>query len=249
MNHTLTDLVPYSGGIVDLEAALFALQGNDYAATAAKVLQEFSGLIAAPLGQVLDLASKLTISTRDLLNAAQGNVHLGFHQTFTASTIRPGYHAVILAPAGKIKDGQLSVKRDQLYWVTEGRTQPKAFEDYDYMLFFLEGAAARDDILLKNIAEPLQEALSALYLGQEKAAEGYKMVALATAARSPDLTPPDRRRVVQSIKDIYAQAQSGGLGAVADRTEDLKELVRAKAMPLQRALSLGELTPEEVFAE
>lgn len=249
LNYPLTELMPYNGGTVELEAALFAVQGNDYAATAVKVLQDFSGLLTAPLGQALDLAAKLTTGTRDLLSATQGNVHLGFHQTFAGHSIKPGYIAVILAPSRAIQEQKLSVERDQLYYINKGSTQREPLQGYDYMLFYIEGLPQRDDLLLKNIAEPLQEALTALELGEERVAESYKTVALAAASRSLDLTMADRRRVVQSIKDTFKQAQSTGLGAVSNDIRDLNDLIKARAMPIAEALALGELSPAEIFAE
>jgi hypothetical protein len=249
LNYPLTDLLPYNGGIVELETALFALHGEDYAATAAKVLQEFSGLIVAPLGQVLNLASKLTIGTRDLLSATHGNVHLGFHQAFTGSSLKPGYIAVILAPSGEIIEQQLFVKQDQLYYKKMGSSQPESLQGYDYMLFYIEGMIERDDLLLKNITDPLQEALTALELGEERLAESYKTLALSAASRSLDLTMADQRRAVQVIKDLYKQTQSSGMGAVSKDVRDLNTLARARAMPVDQALAMGELSPQEVYDE
>ena len=60
LNYPLTELMPYNGGIVEIEAALLALKGADYLATAINVLQEFSGLVTPPLGQVLRGLPKIT---------------------------------------------------------------------------------------------------------------------------------------------------------------------------------------------
>ena len=122
LNYRLTELLPYNGGVVEIEAALLDLQGSDYLGTALQVLQEFSSLVTVPIGQVLNIAAKVSLGTRDLLNAAGGNVHLGFHQTFTSSGggkegIIPGYIAVILATHAQIDESKLLVKNDQFFYL------------------------------------------------------------------------------------------------------------------------------------
>jgi hypothetical protein len=256
LNYRLTELMPYNGGVVEIEAALLALKGpTNYLATAINVLQEFSGLISPPLGQVLTVAEKIATGTRDLLSATQGDVHLGLHQTFTSaggggqSVMAPGYIVVILATPRQLNPERLYVKNDQLCYTPQGGATPVPLQGYDYMLFRIEGRQERDDWRLKNIVDPLQQAIMAFSQGETARATAYKTVALATAWQSPDLAVYDRRRVVDAIKEELAQIEGGGLGAVGEEVRDLNAIMAARAMPIEQSAALGELTADEVFAE
>ncbi|HZD72206.1 MAG TPA: hypothetical protein VFA45_25805 [Actinomycetes bacterium] len=115
LDYRMTELLPFNGGVVEIEVALLALKGADYLATAIGVLQQFSSLITPPLGQAISLAQKLVTGTRDLFSAAQGDVHLGLHQELIAegaggAVMRPGYIAVILALPGQVTADRLSVR-------------------------------------------------------------------------------------------------------------------------------------------
>ncbi len=102
LGYRLTELLPFNGGVVEIEAALLGLKGADYLGTAIGILQQFSSLISPPLGPAISLAQTLVSGTRDLLSATKGNIHLGFHQELISdgaggAVLRPGYLAVILA--------------------------------------------------------------------------------------------------------------------------------------------------------
>src|SRR5262249_31985474 len=60
LNYEMLPLVPFNGGVVEIEAALLALKGSDYLGAAIKILQDFSSLVAPPIGQVLTVAEKVS---------------------------------------------------------------------------------------------------------------------------------------------------------------------------------------------
>ncbi|MEV4512629.1 hypothetical protein AB0K00_27120 [Dactylosporangium sp. NPDC049525] len=257
LNYRLTELLPYNGGVVEVDAALLALKGKDYLGTAIGVLKQFSGLVAPPLGQVIGLASTLTAGTRDLLEATGGDVHLGFHQEWisaaggqTAATLRPGYFAVILASAEKIAVERLSVQNGQLYHQKPGGTTPEHLLGYDYMLLRVEGRRDRDDWRLRDIQEPLDAAFTALseVPANRKKARTFLMAAVAAAMVSSDLATLDRRRVVDAIKAQYEEFERSGLGVVGGEHRDLNAIMAARAMSVERARALGRLTEEEAYA-
>ncbi len=161
----------------------------------------------------------------------------------------PGYIAVILATSRQIEAKRLYVKSDQLLYSPQDGAAPVPLQGYDYMLFRIEGRQERDDWRLKNIVEPLHQAIMSLSQGETAKAAAYKAVALATAWQSPDLAVYDRRRVVDAIKEELAQIEGGGLGAVGDEVRDLNAIMAARAIPIEQSAALGELTADEVFAE
>jgi hypothetical protein len=254
LNNRLTELLPYNGGVVEVEAALLALPGADYLGTVISVLQQFSALVVPPLGPALAVATKVSESTRDLLSATQGGIHLGFHEAFVAegggggNVLRPGYLAVVLATPSQVDPDRLWVADDRLRYAKE-RTQPVPLEGYDYLLFRVEGRSERDDWRLKDIDDPLQESILAMSQGEEERAKAYRTVALAAAWQSPDLAARDRRRVVAAIKEELAAVEREGFGAVGDAARTLGDIVTSRRIPLTQAAALGELTADEVFGD
>ena len=254
LDYRLTELLPYNGGVVEIETALLGLKGADYLGTAIGVLQQFSSLISPPLGPAISLAQTLASGTRDLLSATQGTVHLGFHQELVSAgaggaVLRPGYLAVILAEPGQINPGHLFVRDSRLLCRPAAGQEPRNLTGYDYMLLRVEGRKERDDWRLKNIQEPLTTAGQALLETPPNTvkAAAYRTVALAAAWQSADLAQLDRRRVVEAIKAELAALAGEPDRAVGRRPRTLDEIVSARAMRRERSDALGELTAEEVF--
>jgi hypothetical protein len=254
LDYRLTDLLPFNGGVVEIETALLALKGADYLGTAIGILQQFSSLVAPPFGQAISVAATLATGTRDLLSATQGNIHLGFHQEFVSiggggAVLRPGYFAVILADPGQLSAENLVVRDGQLFYRDTPGTASRNLQGYDYILLRVEGRKERDDWRLKDIQDPLNIAIQALAETppNEVTAAAYTTVALAAAWKSPDLAQKDRRRVVQAIKAELADIASESRGATGPVTRGLGDIVSARAMPRDRADALGELNPEDVF--
>jgi hypothetical protein len=194
------------------------------------------------------------LSTRDLLNATKGNIHLGFHQELISggaggAVLRPGYLAVILAEPGQVSPDRLSVGDGRLLYRQAPGQQAANLKGYDYLLLRVEGRAERDDWRLKDIQDPLSMAGQALLEAPPNAvtADAYRTVALAAAWRSPDLAQLDRRRVVQAIRAELAGLADQSAGAVGGTTRTLGEIVSARAMGREQADALGELTADEVF--
>jgi hypothetical protein len=253
LNYRLTELMPFNGGVVELEAGLLALEGKNHLKAAIDILANFSSLVAAPLSQALTIAEKVSGSMQDLLGSTNGKIHLPFHQTFTATgggggnELRPGYIAVVLATAYQIDKDRLSVKDDRLHYVIGSRDEPRPFEGYDYMLFRIEGREQRDDWRLKNIQEPLDKAKEALIQNETEKAEAFKKIALVTAWQSPDLAAYDRRRVVQAIKEELDEIAREGFGALPPEERDLDAVMLRRAMPVEKAKALGKMRFEELF--
>ena len=254
LGYRLTELLPFNGGVVEIEAALLGLKGADYLGTAIGILQQFSSLISPPLGPTVSLAQTLVSGTRDLLSATKGNIHLGFHQELISgggggAILRPGYLAVILADPGEVSPDRLSVRDGRLLYRQAPRREPANLTGYDYLLLRVEGRTERDDWRLKDIQDPLSTAGQALLEAPPNTvkADAYRTVALAAAWQSPDLAQLDRRRVVQAIKAELAGLADEGAGAVGGAERTLGEIVSARAMRREQADALGELTAEEVF--
>ena len=248
LNFPVTELVPFRGGVVTVQAALLGLQGENYLQAAVGTLESFSGLLTAPLGQVLEVATKISSAMQDLLNATNGQVHLALQQAFTSAgaggnPLRPGYFAVVLATDTQIDPNQLTVKQGRL------RYQGTPFTGFDYMLFRIEARKERDDWRLANIEMPLQKAIAALLTGNSKDAEAFKTTALIAALEADDLAVHDRRRVALAIKQELSELASLGEGATSAEERSLGDIVATRAMPIEVAISQGKLAMEELFGD
>ena len=252
LNYQLTDLLPFNGGAVEVEASLLALEESDQLKAALGVLAGFSSLVAPPIGQAMAVAERVSLGARDLITAGQGRVHLGFHETLTSDggggqVLRPGYLVVLRATGDEVDRGRLHVREHQLHHRGDDGTL-RPFDAADYLLLRVEGRGERDDWRLRDIQEPLDQAILALAEGDAARAAAYRTVALAAAWKSLDLAQLDRRRVVQAIKDELAAFAADPRGATGRTARDLGALVAVRAMPRARAAAEGDLTAAEVFA-
>lgn len=254
-NYPLTELLPYRGGTVELTAGLLALPGDNGWKTAAKLLEKFSDLVVPPVGQMLAVAQQVSSSVGDFLGQVDVNPHLGLHQSFISAGggggggFAPGYIAVVLAPSGTFKPGSLLVKDQALHVQKGAGSVPLA--THDFMLFRIEGRASRDDLFLRNIEEPYREALSAIAYGESKKAEACERAAIAAALLSPDLTWPDQRLVVETVKSRLAQARGNGWGAVPAPGVQGSEIesvrLQLRATPIQAVAARGPMSFEEAL--
>ena len=254
VNYRLIDLVPYNGGTVEIDTGLLALKGANHLAPAVRILQSFSGLVAAPLMPVLVVAEKIAVGLQELVESMNGEVHLSLHDTFTSkggggTVMAAGYTAVILATKDQIVSDRLSVRENRLHYAPSVGADPKPLEGFDYMLFYIEGRTERDDWRLSNIQAPLEEAIAALVAGEKEKADALRKVALTAALTSPDLAVQDRRRVALAIKAELDAIAAEGLGATGGEVRDLAGMLEARAVSRSTAAQLPELTFEELFRQ
>jgi hypothetical protein len=155
LNYRLVDLTPFNGGVVDISAALLAAPGSNLLGAALDTLNDFSSLIAAPLGPALPVAQKVTAGVQKFLDSSNAGVHAALHQAFTSAggaggkPLVPGYLAVVLAPEANIKKELLSVRDDRLLYTPSAGETAKPLTGYDYMLLRIEGRSERDDWRLR----------------------------------------------------------------------------------------------------
>lgn len=243
LNYPLTSLMPFSGGVVELTAALLAMQGQDFVKRFIGVMTNFAALVAVPqLSAALALAGPVASGIEELFSGSDGEMHLGLHQAFThqgggGSELRPGYLVAALATEAELDPGTLWVVNDRL------RRGPSAAQStpltgYAYLLLRIQKETVRDDWEgLTAIMTPFGTAIESLGAGETERADSYYRTAIAAAISSPDLTQADRRRVAEVLKQRFAEAKDLGLGGVtawSSLTDDIA------AIPVGEALAQGE---------
>ncbi len=255
LSYQMTTLMPFSGNVVEVAAGLLAMQGNNYLNQCIKVLGDFAGMLALPqLSTVMNVATTVANEVDQLIDAGNGQLHLGLHDTFTGkggggNELRAGYLTVILATESQVKPGSL--------WVEDGRLRSgldknntAAFTGYTYMLFRIENREERDDWdALSTIQEPFRKAIEALREGKKgtERAESFLRTSITAALVSPDLTKADRSRVATAMKEEYEAAQKLGLGAISEDNTRLSKVIQ-RAMPVSRAARRREVTFNDLFA-
>lgn len=249
LNFPVTDLLPYRGGIVEIEAALLGMKGSNSLDAAIKVLESFSGLVGAPLVQTLDVAGKVADGIDQLLGSTNGQIHLGYHNGYASegggdavSVLKEGHVAVILATVDDVAPNRLSIVNNRLLYDAEPLT------GYDYMLFSIERRQERDDWRLTTISEHLNKAIEAIVMGRDDEARAYRQAAIVSAFQSDDLSVIDRRRVVKAIKDELNEVENIGLLAIPDEPRDLEKVREERAMSFEDAEILGPMTLDEALS-
>lgn len=232
MNYPLTELLPYRGGILEVEAALMAFRGTggtDYISAALGLLENFGGLISPPLGQALQVAQAVNKGIDDIIAAADGRVHLSLHQAFisgeASNALRAGFIAVILATEDQINPEKLSIKENRL--MLDGAP----LTGYDYMLLQIERRAERDDWQLSYIDDLMDKVANAYAFGREEEAETFQQALKYAVYDSNDFTFQDKIRVLRAIKqriDMFKQP-------FTDAQPSLNDLVRRESSFLPRS--------------
>jgi hypothetical protein len=260
LNYALTPLIPFNGGIVEVEAALVAWQQSNRMDVAVELLQSVSAL-AFPLPAVapaLGVATIVTTAARDLVDKCDGAVHLNLHQSYTAgngaasdpepdTVLRPTYIAVLLADENQVSPGTLRVVDSQLCHV-EGNGQLRHLIGWDFLLLRVEGRATLDTFWLPEMEDLLDRAITALEAGNRALAESYRTSAIALVLRSPLFTWVDRDRIIDAVKARFDHVANRGLGAVPTRKpESLTELVTQYGPSVSEVQKRGSMSEAMAF--
>lgn len=257
LNHRMTALMPFNGGVVEVAAGLLAMKGANYLNNFIKVMGDFSSLLVVPqLSAALAIAQPVANGIQTMLGGAEdGRLELGFHQAFTSAgggggnDLKSGYFVVIAGEETKIKRDELWVADDRL---RRGKSKDdnQPLTGFSYMLFRIESRTERDDWEgLTNIAEPFKKSLEALGSLEAEKAEALLRAAIVAALQSPDLTRADRSRVVKAMKEDYdLRKKEFALGAAPGEPVTLETAMR-KAMDVDTALNQPEPTLEELFGQ
>lgn len=241
----LTELMPFNGGTVRVNAALLAMKGSDDVKLLIDVLGEFSKKLAVPqLSLALDVARPLAQGVSALVGTTDGEMMAGVDKTLAAETVRAGWFAIVHATAAEVPPEKLSVKNNQLHF--DGQHLTKR----NYILLRVERLTARDDWdALTAIKEPYQRAVDMLSEDHLEAAQSALKKAIAAALKSQDLTEVDRRVVIDALKKRYQNAKDMiGAGAFSEGADSsLASLVDAEGISPSQAAALGRISDEEAF--
>lgn len=238
-NYEILPLTPFNGGTLELQAALMALQGQNYLGSAIKVLEDFSSMVAAPLGQALAIAEKVSNGLDEIVQATNGDARLPYHDTFVGAgmgknELKQGYVAVVRAQPGQLDTARFSVKDGAL------RYDSSPFRKFDYLLLRIDGATTRDDYAqLSSIKTPKEQFISALQEANDQAALIAERQIRGAVFRCADLAGKDRPRVWDAVnKELTDIKKAFSLGARGIPARSLDDIMATWAVPMDLAGTL-----------
>jgi len=213
VNHALTPLLPFNGGIVEFDAALLAIKGADDVATLLNVLGNFSNIFMTPqLSAALAVGRSVASGISELIGATSNELQLPLHQSWVETggggdaVLRAGYFVTIRANADEIDLGKLGVKGDRLYY-GDSLDGAKPLTGFHYMLFRLERRSEYAEWdSLSAIREPFQRAMDELKTKRPRLdeADAYIQAAKVAALNAKELTSEvDQLRVPEQIEKQY----------------------------------------------
>jgi len=226
LNYPITDLVPYAGGVVEVDAALFGLQSGTRLDVVVDVLQTVSNLPIPAVDQAVTIAKQVATGARDLVAGTDGRVHLDLHQGWSSdpgatlegagnsAPLRGTYLAALLATEMQVDPGTLCVVADRLH-TTNGDGTTSHLLGWDFLLLRIESRAERDDFWLPELEEQFERAVDALEQGMPDLARNCRNAAVAIAWKSPSFTWTDRDRVITAVHARFDALADKGRGATA----------------------------------
>ncbi|RDI24500.1 hypothetical protein [Lentzea flaviverrucosa] len=241
LNFPVTTLLPYSGGTVEIDAALYRSSDTGPIGVAAKVVSGLTSLIGLPLGVVSTIADKVSDGLDVILDAQKEDPELGLHWTMVpdgggGQSVRPGYLIVANTPQGTLPE-DLTIKNDRLH----GNGVP--LEGVDFLVLRVECRAARDEYWLPELEELRVRAVDAYLNQQLETFENLRRTAIYIAMTCPDFSRHDRLRVAKVVTDRIDEVKL--VGAVPSAESGLDQLTAAD---LPHIDEVRDLTLEDLLA-
>lgn len=245
LDFPITALLPFSGGTVEVEAALYRAQTGRPLGTAIDLVGGLASLMGPPLSTAAGIAAKISDGLDTVLAANGTDPELALHATMTApgantNALRSGHFAMLAAPEAELP-GTPEIHEGRLYLCTEkSRTLPSGV---DYLVVRVECRTERDDWRFPELDTLIQAAGDAFIRGHRDTYQDLRTDALARAWNSADLTPADRPRIAVLINKEFERL--GQLGAVPGPERALHEIapdaLPHRDDPLLQGLTLSQL--------
>jgi len=247
----LTELLPYAGGLLDLQVGLLDVEGVNHVALALDVLGDFATLLVPPLSTALAVADKVAngIGRIDGALSAGGRRPLLVLERSLASpgggsaaVLQAGCLVVIRATEAEVPAASCTVVDGYLYRVIDGKLEH--LTGHDYMVVRIEARAERDDWRFPEWDRLIGRSQAAQISGKVDEAKALRQEVLSKIVLSGDLTPVDRKRVGKLVKDELDAFDLGAAGG--ERLSSVSSLVAQRGLPDRSAAAA--VTVEELLA-
>jgi hypothetical protein len=233
-DYPLTGLLPYSGGAVELQAALHPILGKNHLTTALDILTSFASLLTPPLSAALTISGQLASGIEKIIAANGQDPVLSLHGTRVApgagatNELRPGWLAVVRATEHELPASELHV--------TDGRLcrDGRHLVGFDYLVLRVEGRKERDDWRTPDLDQAISAAQFAKATGRSEEYERLRAEALSRIFFSADLTPAHRNQVARMVQETL----DGDVpGAAADGELTVAAMVAERGLPSRESVA------------
>jgi hypothetical protein len=212
-DYQLTELMPYRGHAIELQAALFEILGKNNLSTAIDILTSFASLVTPPVSAALNVVDLVASGVEKIIEANAKDPMLCLQATLAApgaglsNELRPGWLAVVHATENELPVAELDIHEGRLC------RNSKRLTGFDYMVLRIEGRKERDDWRTPDLDDAINQAGLAKDLNNASEYERQRANALTLIYLSADLTSPQRRQVAQMVKEELDDKQPGAVAA------------------------------------
>jgi hypothetical protein len=199
----VTPLLPFSGGTVEAEAALYKASTAGPLATAVGLIGSLSSLMGPPLSAAATITDKISTGLDAVLSATGDQPVLAVHWAMTSpgggpNPLRTG-HLVVIASSAEELGGRPSMVQGRLHVDRGGG--PTLVTGVDYLVLRVECRQERDDWRFPELDDLIRRAGTAYLEGHQDEYKARRTEAVVKAWNSTDLTPTDRKRVAKLVAE------------------------------------------------
>jgi hypothetical protein len=240
LDFALTPLLPFDGGIVEVEASLYQASTVGPLVTALQIVGGLDTLLAPPLSIAATIAGKVADGLDTVLGTDQPMLAVHFAMVAPGggeNVLRPGSLAVIARPRAELP-GSLSIQPNLGLCLDDGRG-PKQLTGVDYLVLRIECRTERDDWRFPELDALIRAAGEAAIKGYTEMFRDRRTEAITRAWNSPDLTPIDRYRVATLVAEQIDATRKLGvapgqpLAAIARTQLPLADAPELRGLKLQ----------------
>ena len=221
LNYRISPLVPFNGGTVEIQAALYRTTVTGPLGTAVALAGNLASLVGPPLATAATLVQKVSAGLGQVLATSKDKPVLGVHYTLVSAgggvpELRPGVLVVAGKPADRL-GGTLALDPDgRVALATSDGLRP--LTGTDYLALRVECRTERDDWRFPELDALIKAAQVAAVEGNKEAYDRRRIDALARAWNSSDLVGVDHKRVADLVEKMIGLVNIVG---IVSRSEDL----------------------------
>jgi hypothetical protein len=242
-DYQLTELLPYRGASIELQASLYEILGKNNLRTAVDILTGFASLVTPPVSTALSIADMVASGVEKVIDANAAAPALVLQGTLAApgagltNELQPGWLAVVSATEYDLSASELHI--------VDGRLclGDRRLTGFDYLVLRIEGRAQRVDWRAPDLDQAISAAAYARALGRKEEYERLRADALSKIYFSPDFTPGQRNQVAQSVKEELDGMQPG---AASQGELTVADIVARRGVPSRAQVS--QLTLAELLS-
>jgi hypothetical protein len=213
LNFPVTPLLPFNGGVVEAQAALYRATVAGPLGPAVALAGSLASLVGPPLTLAANIADKVSAGLDKVLAASKDQPVLGVHYAMQSlggggDVLRPGRLVVADAPPEQL--GGVLVIGDDGRVALDTPTGRRPFTGVNHLVLRIECRTERDDWRFPELEALIQAARTAALEGSTETFQRRRTEALVRTWNSPDLADADRKRVANLVGTMIDEVNRAG---------------------------------------